>query len=268
MVLAFKTEYLDTPAIEGRVCDFFYPECDPLPLSFFFIHGGGWRSGSRVRFHRIIERLVGRGHPCASTDYRLKGSVIGDQLSDIRHSYARFLQMLKQVGSPLRVVVFGSSAGGHLALLFSLAKEGVCADVSPQAHDLAFASSVRPAGVVVQAAPVTFEPWDDIVPSVFASMQDAVGISFDENPDAYRKVSPLYHIDGESPPAFLMNAENEHMFPLYLTHHFCNQMHGFDRRCELKTYANAEHGFFYDVGIGRWQQEEAFEDLVAFGQSL
>lgn len=266
MGMAIETEYLDHPMVAGRVWDLVLPATDPEPVAFFFVHGGGWRMGSRDRFHSIIEALAGRGIACASTDYRLGEARVTEQLADVRHSYARFIQTLQYLGRPPRVLVFGSSAGAHLALLLSLAKPSACGDEPLHDPALLAASQVRPVGVAVQSAPVTFEPWDDIFPGIWQPMQRAVGTPHDERPDLYTQVSPIHYIDERSPPVFLLEAQYEHMFPPHVTKRFYDRMIEVGCRAERKVYAATEHGFFYDTQ--RRQQAEALEDLVTFARSL
>ncbi len=267
--MRIHTEYLDRPIVTGRVWDLIEPAdgTDSESVAFFFIHGGGWRSGSRDRFHTIIENLTERGYVCASTDYRIAQSTrVAEQVADVRQSYGRFVQWLKGAGRPEKVVVFGSSAGGHLALLLGLAEPGACGDELPADPALAAASCIRPAGVAVQAAPVTFEPWDDIPPCSWGPIQRAVGTPYDERPDLYRAASPIRYVNDHSPPVFVLDAEYEHMFPAPVTQQLVDRMREAGRRVEYKVYPSTEHGFFYD--ITRRQQIEALEDLVAFAKSL
>lgn len=266
MGMVIRTEYLDAPALAGRVWDVVMPTAEGLPVSMFFVHGGGWRMGSRERFHTIIEALVGRGVACASTDYTLGDTTVARQLTDVRQSYARFIQTLRDAGRPEAVVVFGSSAGAHLGLLLALAEPGVCGDEPLADAALAEAAGVRPVGVAVQSAPVTFEPWEDIFPGMWTPIQRAVGTPHAERPDLYTQASPIHHIDENTPPVFVMESQYEHMIPPHVTRMFVDRMAEAGRRVEHKTYPATEHGFLYDTT--RWQQAEAIDDLFAFARSL
>lgn len=266
MGMLIQTEYLDRPAVAGRVWDLVLPTEGALPVSMFFIHGGGWRMGSRDRFHTIIEVLAGRGVACATTDYGLGETTVARQLADVRQSYARFVQSLRDADRPESVLVFGSSAGAHLALLLALAEPGVCGDELLKDASLAEAGGVRPVGVAVQSAPVTFEPWEDIFPGMWGPMQRAVGTPYDERPELYTQVSPMRYIDKNAPPVFLMESQYEHMVPPHVTRQFHDLMVEAGRRVEHKMYPATEHGFFYDTT--RWQQAEAIDDLFNFAKSL
>lgn len=266
MGMAIQSEYLDRPLVAGRAWDLVLPEGEAGPVAVFFVHGGGWRMGSRDRFHTIMELLSGRGFACGSTDYRLEGVTVTDQLADVRHAYARFVQCLAAAGGPERVVGFGSSAGAHLGLLLALAEPGACGEALPDDPDLAEAARRRPAGVAVQSAIVTLEPWTDIFPGMWRPIQNAVGTPYDQRPDLYTRASPIHYIDERSPPVFLMEAQYEHMVPPHVVRQFHDRMQDAGRRVELKTYPATEHGFLYDTT--RWQQAEAIEDLITFARSL
>jgi len=270
-------EYHDSPPVMGRAWDFIWPEQpdgveddawrDVLHRpAFFFIHGGGWRAGTRDGFHKIISELVRRGHPCATTAYRLSDIDVAGQVTDVRLSYARFVQRLRERGHSGAVVPFGSSAGGHLAMLLTLAEPDACGDTPPEDEALLEACRVRPVGVAAQAAPITFEPWEDIFPGSWTAFQRAIGVPYEDHPERYRQASPIEHVDESSPPVYLMLAENEHMFPHRESQRLVKKMQQSGRRAETRLYPSTEHGFFYE--LSRWQQREALEDLVTFAESL
>lgn len=68
MPFAFKSVYYDSPIEPDRILDLFVPERITQKKCFFFVHGGGWRAGSRTIYHKIMEQLVERGFICASAD--------------------------------------------------------------------------------------------------------------------------------------------------------------------------------------------------------
>jgi acetyl esterase/lipase len=263
MTYCFTSTFLDEPINTERVIDIFEPhKCDEEDVAIFFIHGGGWRAGSRSRFYTIMKAYSERGFRCASVDYRLGNSNIFDQIADIRHGYDFFISHLKKLGKPLKVLVFGSSAGAHLAALLSLAAPGDCGDLLTVNGYEYENDWVQPLGVALQATPVTFVPWDEIFPGIWASMEDIVGTPYSEAPELYKKVSPANHVKKGSPAVFFLEAENEHMFPRHLTMKMVDLLIGKGVKSRCKVYRNTEHGFFYD--ITRKRQEEAFIDIIDF----
>lgn len=89
----------------------------PFP-TVVWIHGGGWQSGSRADVNQAL-RLVCRGFAVASIDYRLSGSAIFPaQIHDVKAAIRYLRANAGRLNlSPDRFATFGSSAGGHLAVL-------------------------------------------------------------------------------------------------------------------------------------------------------
>ena len=266
MPFAYQSIYLDDPIVDGRALDIFAPEHATRPVAVFLVHGGGWRAGSRAGMHALMRGLNREGFVCAATDYRLAGVTITDQITDVRHGYDLFVRHLGEGGRPVRVAVFGSSAGAHLASLLALTRPGECGEDAGAFGVTLTEPWQPPVGAVVQSTPVTFEPWDDIFPHIWTSMQGIVGRSYDDAPEAYRRVSPIEHVGASSPPFLFLEAEHEHMFPLELTLRFVRAMEACGRGAGHKVYTRAEHGFLYD--LTRRQQKAAFGDMLDFLASL
>ena len=54
-MFSFTSYYLDDDIVPNRVFDVFMPEKVTQKTALFFIHGGGWTSGSKERFHQIMQ---------------------------------------------------------------------------------------------------------------------------------------------------------------------------------------------------------------------
>ena len=97
-------------------------------------------------------------------------------------------------------------------------------------------------------------------------MQEAVGPRYEKAPNLYRLASPMRCLHRDMPPVLILHAEYEHMFPLEIALEFQCRAKGLGRNVEIKHYARTEHGFFYS--LDRWQQKQAFNDLLTFIQSV
>lgn len=255
----FQSIYFDDTPREGRIVDIFEAPEPTQKVALFFVHGGGWRGGSRTIFHSIIHEYRQLGFDCASTDYRLSGTDIFDQVGDVRTGLDIFIGNLIQRNRPTKVLLIGSSAGAHLALLTGLSNPEECgAPQMPLQHN------PQIAGIAVQAAPFTFEPWPDIFPAIWSSMQNAVGDSYADARVLFQQASPIHYVRPGSPPIFNLHAENEHMFPQELYAQFEQKMIECGNIVSQKMYPKTEHGFFYS--LDRWQQRQAFEDIRDFAQ--
>lgn len=263
----FQSYYLDSPLICGRVFDLFLPETATQDTALFFVHGGGWNAGSRTGFHQIMEKYNELGYICASTDYRLPGPVrfsdspgvtAFDQLQDIRESYDRFVSLLKTMGRPLKIAVFCTSAGAHLASLLLCAAPGECGEHCELRNEW-----VKPSCGFLQSTPVVFEPWQDIFPHIWHAMQFfAAGCMYETDPKRFQALSLRSYIRRDNPPLLFLEAENEHMFPSSMTLELVREHNSLGIPSQWKVYKNAEHGFFYS--LERPVQREVFDDIQRF----
>jgi len=268
MKYQFISRYLDAPFVTGRAWDIFVPENITQETAVFFIHGGGWSSGSRTLYHRIMEQLNDAGYLCATTDYRLanpvrpapgKGVSAVEQLQDCREAYDEFITYLKEHDLPSKTAIFGASAGAHLASLLGCAAPGACGETVKLANDW-----VKPSKLILQSVPVTLEPWQEIFPPIAASIRDCAcgGVSYEQDPELYRRLSMTGYLGADNPQCFYMEAGNEHMFPAELSFAAAQKQHDCGGNPVWKQYHGAEHGFFYDVS--REVQQRAWTDMLKF----
>lgn len=112
------------------LADLHLPESrEPAPV-VLFVHGGGWRFGSRTLFcptwsdwhPGAFDRLVDAGFAVLSVDYRLSAeAVFPAQLEDVSAALQWIRARAAELGVDAdRVVLWGESAGGHLAALLGL----------------------------------------------------------------------------------------------------------------------------------------------------
>ncbi|MEK6794727.1 MAG: alpha/beta hydrolase [Spirochaetota bacterium] len=262
MPYPFTSIYFDDPIEPLRAIDVFMPKKVSRNAALFFVHGGGWRAGSRSGYHAIMRAFNAEGFICAGTDYRLSGVTLIDQLTDIRHGYDVFVSELKRMNIAPCIITYGGSAGAHLAALLSFAKPGACGESLSFRGYSPVNAWTPPAATMLSAFTPFFTPWDDIFPGIWASMQDIAGASFADDPARYERFSPIMYVGADTPPVFVSHAQNEHMFPYENLMRFEEKMTSFGKHVEIRTYANTEHGFFYDVT--RRQQKEVFHDMLGY----
>ena len=104
----------------------------PLPL-LHYIHGGGWRVSSRQRAPRetrawtptLFEQMVDAGFVVAASDYRFSGEAQYPAAVEDTTDAVRWLRdNADRFGiDPTRVVLFGQSGGGYLALAVGLSRD-------------------------------------------------------------------------------------------------------------------------------------------------
>lgn len=119
--------YATRPGFRPLSLDLHRPEADGAPL-VVFVHGGGWRVGSRrvmcptFPAEHGFPRLVAAGFAVASVDYRLSGeAVFPAPLDDVATALAWLREHADALGvDATRIVLWGESAGAHLAALAGL----------------------------------------------------------------------------------------------------------------------------------------------------
>lgn len=182
------------------------------------VHGGGWHSGDKRQWEqsRWAQRLVRNGWIVVNANYRLAchargradaipfgrasrdprmcGHAMRDSIADVR-SALRFTARTapRWGGDRRRIVIFGASAGGQLAML-------------------AASERGRPAGVraVVAVGPPTNLTWVGRRPHLplHASARQSIGCDLAACPDAWRQASPIANVRrGATPPTWIFNAE-------------------------------------------------------------
>lgn len=258
-MFCYPSIYFDDPPQAGRAIDLWVPEKPSKPFAIFFIHGGGWRNGHREQMHQLMYGFFQAGYPCVSVCYRLGEATVATQLSDVREGMALAQKELRDRGLSDSLVLFGESAGGHLALLAGLAAPGACGD--------SFAGDApKFSAIIAGSAPITFEPWENIFPVIWRSMQKAAGVPYEQDPELYRVLSPESYLSPASPPLLFLLAECEHMFPNKMTVALCEQWEAKGRLAKYHIYEQAEHGFFY--ALTRPAQCQAFAHIMAFLNGL
>jgi len=102
--------------------DLFKPkeQSEALP-AIIWIHGGGWRGGTRDSGHKMARYFAERNYVAVAISYRLSGEApFPAQIHDCKAA-VRWLRANAQAYGidPKRIGAIGNSAGGHLAALLA-----------------------------------------------------------------------------------------------------------------------------------------------------
>jgi acetyl esterase/lipase len=199
-------EYAQIPGFRPLELDLYLPDGAPGPLPVVVhVHGGGWRRGSRrhplpALGDGFYQKLAERGIAVAAADYRLSGEArYPAALDDVRAAVAWARSALPGYGvAPGPVVLWGDSAGGHLALLAALTGTGL--------------DNTGVDGVVAWF-PVTDlttmgEPGD---PETREAL--FLGAPPSRVPDLAREASPLTHVHAGAPPVLVLHGDSDALVP-------------------------------------------------------
>jgi pectinesterase len=174
------------------------------------IHGGGWAKGSKINHRKVAQALAAQGFVAASISYRLSGEApFPAQIHDCKAA-VRFLRAhSKQLGIDAQNIgAIGHSAGGHLAAL--LATSAAVPELEGDGGNAEFSSAIQ--AVVPMGGQTDFLSQRNR--EVSSSQRGAIwrqflGGSQEEVIETYRLASPLFHLDKNDPPVWLITGEND-----------------------------------------------------------
>jgi acetyl esterase/lipase len=182
-----------------------------LPVALLF-HGGGWVTGSKDEIALDVLPYLAMGFAVANVDYRLAREARAPAaVQDARCALRWVIRHAPQYGlDSARVVLVGSSAGGHLALMAALAPpaagfDGLC----PGDEPLRVAAVVNFFGIV-DAAELLAPP----------NPRDFALGWFGDDPAARvgrdalaRRVSPLTYVAPGGPAVMTLHGEADPVVP-------------------------------------------------------
>ena len=100
-----------------HLMDLYLPDESDAPV-IVFLHSGGWVEGDRTYVPEFVLRFLERGYAIAAVDYRLAPEhPFPAPIHDVKRA-VRELKVMGEEGDLIdgdRIVLYGTSAGGHLA---------------------------------------------------------------------------------------------------------------------------------------------------------
>lgn len=225
----------DTPLL----MDMYIPDSkERLPL-VVWIHGGGWRSGSKENCQPALF-LLQYGYAVASINYRLTGLIeFPAEIEDCK-SAIRFIRAKAEKYNidPERIGVWGSSAGGHLAALL-----GTTGNIKEfdKGEYLEFSSNVKAV-------------CDYFGPSSIRDMSSKVSLDVENAPEELlagriprnvrkaREASPVNYVSKDTCPFFIVHGDRDNVVPLSQSEMLYNALLKAGVPVELEIIKGAGHG--------------------------
>lgn len=206
--------FAEWPGFRALTLDLHLPTVTPAPV-VLFVHGGGWRVGSRRVFTPTMsegesfERVTDAGFAVVSIDYRLSGEAhYPAQLDDVGAGLDWILAQGAEYGlDTSRIVLWGESAGATMAALVGLEPAGTRADSTR-------ADIIR--GVVDWYGPANLESMAAGLSETDAATTreaDWLGTSALANPDLARAASPVSHVHADAPPFHIAHGKDDEFVP-------------------------------------------------------
>jgi acetyl esterase/lipase len=258
---------VEIPATIKVERDLVYKQVDGEKLAFDFIqsktkhsqaapllihiHGGGWRGGDKSSFYRHLfftpsQPLIERGLKVATINYRLAkngGPTTAASVADCKDALRFFAKNAKLFGiDPRRIALMGGSAGGHLTLMTALAPDS---EYPPGHPDLA--EKLPPLLAAIPFYPLCHFG-DPVImgetlygePGKFTPM---LGGPWEDNEGLARKLSPIFLLDKNAPPIFLLHGDADTVLPSLSSRLFVEKGHAIGADVKYLEVKNGNHGF-------------------------
>lgn len=227
-----------------------------------WIHGGGWKSGSKEQNPALF--LVREGYAVASINYRLTDRApwpaqIEDCKAAIRYLRAHASRYRID---PDRIGVWGGSAGGHLAAML-----GTTSDTSEfeTRSYLSESSSVQavcdwfgPANLEEDPQEKSITP---VVKSPYAGAElvtALLGGSPAERVEMARNASPVTFASADDPPFLIMHGEDDRLVPVAQSKQLARSLKKVGVPVKLKIVPGIGHA-------GRdWLQADLLDQVQSF----
>ncbi|MHC5794793.1 alpha/beta hydrolase fold domain-containing protein [Lacisediminihabitans sp. FW035] len=225
--------FAELPGFRPLTLDLHLPSASPAPV-ILFVHGGGWRVGSRRVFGpnftaaESFGRIVAAGFAVASVDYRLSGEAhFPAQVDDVRAALPWLREHASEHGLDVsRIVVWGESAGATIGALVALESDsGV----------LAVIDWYGPSDLVALA-----ERADPETLSLTRESEWLGGTAL-ELPAAARAASPLHRVHESAPPFLIAHGLDDAFVPVSQSEALADALRGAGVQVEFTTVPGANH---------------------------
>lgn len=193
-------------------CDVYIPELDgPLP-TVLAVHGGGWRSGSKVHWVRHARKMAKHGFVVVAVNYRhAPADKFPAQVHDVKQA-VRFMKKHAERYKidPERIGAYGYSAGGHLVSMLGTtdANDGLEGEI-PEGYENFADTRIR--CVVAGGAPTEFI-WlgED---SHALNYWLGAGVTINKNPELFQRAYPTTYISQDDPPFYFYHGGSDLVVP-------------------------------------------------------
>ena len=188
------------------------------------IHGGSWVMGDkREQGWPLLSHLAANGWVCFNLNYRLSpGATFPDHLVDLKAGLAWIREHADEWGIDADfITVTGGSAGGHLAALMALT-----------ANDPEYQPGFEEADTALQAAVPIYGVYDftsrlgtNRLPFWYRRLEQQIMKAFrGEEPEKFRRASPIDRIHPEAPPFFIIHGDRDTLAPVEEARYFANEL--------------------------------------------
>ncbi len=224
---------------------------DKAPL-VIWIHGGGWRAGSKEK--TPIRKITEHGYALASISYRFTDtSIFPAQVHDCKAAVRWLRANAEKFGYNADwIAVAGSSAGGHLALMLGVsdgvaALEGTLGDHAEQSSAVqAVVDYFGPSDFVLRGKTQPERAYTEQSGSLalLGGLRDGK-----VSPGIEKTASPVHYVSSDDPPLLVFHGDSDEVVLLDQSEHIVKRYTDAGLSANLVTVESAGHGgarFFRD----------------------
>jgi len=184
------------------------------------IHGGGWRCGDQTVYDYLAPKLAPLGVALVLVSYRLAPAhpfpaAYEDLLFVLRwlkeHGYEQGLDITK-------CLLFGASAGGHLAMLLAT-RALKDRQPGPQIRGVAQYCGIMD--------PLSQYAWEEETKN--SMTRDFLQACPESSPEVYQSASPLAHLHADIPPVWMAHGTADPIVPLVQSQVFVERLQALGR---------------------------------------
>lgn len=217
--------------------DIFRPEGTSKRTAIVFVHGGGWRQGSREMMWPNARAMAAHGFTGVAAQYRLTPQApwpaqIEDVKAAIRWTRANAARLDVDPG---RIVLWGSSAGAHLVLL---------AAGTPDVAAFEGASEPKGVSTAVSAVIAVHAPTDFYIGATRHGGTPATALMGDTaSEDRARAASPIGYVTKDFPPVLLLHGTQDKVVHHSASERMHDAMRAVHAPVDLHLFHGYPHGF-------------------------
>ena len=179
--------YTSSEKLENPTLNVFVPRKVSVESKdiLIFVYGGNWNSGKKEIYSIVGRNFAKRDIITVIPDYTLSPNASYD---DMAKEIAKAISwthdnVARYNGNPQRIFITGHSAGGHLAALSTMSPE--------------YSQNLIKGIILNDAAGLDMYSYLKQYPP---TSQDNYDVTWTTNPDDWKKASPLYFLDKNTPP--------------------------------------------------------------------
>jgi acetyl esterase/lipase len=235
-----------------------------LMPAIIYIHGGGWRKGFAKSNEAVF--LVPHGYFTASIDYRLDDVAPWPaQIEDCKLG-VRWLRAnaARYHVDPNRIGCMGHSAGGHLVNCL-----GTMDDPSLEGDGGYPGVSSKVQAVVALEGPTNFDATLGPDKPAFTNaglLDNLLGGTFAQKPDAWKQASPLGWVKAGDPPFLVVHGDHDVTVPYSQAVEFVAALKNAGVPAQLLTVRNGSHMIVPGPGLPPTEPsaQQIRDDIAAF----